>query len=106
VRVAAAEREPVYYRVNHYPRYRGRYDHQQEFALWPVSYTFYDSPKPVYETPTTPVITPLTGNPALPERRSYDGNRRQEDRGRDRHDWGAPRGRKDGGRGHSRFDRM
>ncbi|MDQ5977190.1 MAG: hypothetical protein QG602_162 [Verrucomicrobiota bacterium] len=105
-RVAAAEREPVYYRVNHYPRYRSRYDHQQEFALWPVSYTLYDSPKPVYETPTTPVITPLTGNPALPESRSYDGNRRQEDRGRDRHDWGAQRGRKDGGRGHSRFDRM
>jgi hypothetical protein len=106
-RVAAAEveREPVYYRVRSYPRYRDRYDHQQEFALWPVSYTFDDSPKPVYETPMTPVITPIIGNPALPERRSYDGNKR-ENRGHGRDDHAVPPGRPDWRRGHSRYERM
>ncbi len=105
VAAAEAEREPVYYRVRRYPRYRDRYDHQQEFALWPVSYTFYDSPKPVYETPMTPVISPLTSNPALPERRSYDGNKR-EHRGRGRDDHAVPPGRSDWRRGHPRFERI
>ncbi len=107
VAAAEAEREPVYYRVRSYPRYRDRYDHHQEFALWPVSYTFYDSPKPVYETPTTPVISPLTSNPALPERRNYDRAGRDQwkhDRSDDRRDNSGWRGAEQG-RGHRR-DRM
>lgn len=105
VAAAEAEREPVYYRVRSYPRYRDRYDHHQEFALWPVSYTYYDSPKPVYETPTTPVISPIISNPALPERRSYDGSQR-EHRGRGRDEHAVPPGRADGRRAHSRYERM
>ncbi|RXK55316.1 hypothetical protein ESB00_05305 [Oleiharenicola lentus] len=105
VAAAEAEREPVYYRVRSYPRYRDRYDYHQEFALWPVSYTYYDSPKPVYETPTTPVISPIISSPALPERRSYDGSQR-EHRGRGRDDHAVPPGRSDWRRAHSRYERM
>lgn len=78
-RVAAAEREPVYYRVASYPRYRDRHDRQQEFALWPVSYTYYDAPKPAYETPTTPLVNPFTRDPAQPERRELDRGRGWDD---------------------------
>lgn len=99
-RLAAAEREPVRYRVRSYPSRHGRHDHEREFALWPVSYTYYDAPLPVYTTPTTPLINPFVGDPAQPVRRSYvpaDCDRR----GDDRRDWrGADRGR---GRGRDRM---
>lgn len=104
-RVAAAEREPVYYRVASYPRYRDRYDHHQEFALWPVSYTYFDAPKPVYESPGLPVVGSLTGNPALPERQDYTGRSDRDEWKRELH--GERRGNlgwrgAEPGRGHRR----
>ena len=99
-RLAAAERQPVYHRVHSYPFRYGHHDRQQEFALWPVRYTYYDAPLPAYTTPTEPLINPFRGDPAQPERRSYEPAR--PDRKRDhRPDWrhAGP------GRGHRR-DRM
>jgi hypothetical protein len=93
--LAAAEREPVYYRVRSYPHRYGHHDRHQEFALWPVSYTYYDAPLPAYTTPTTPLINPFRGDPAQPERRDYihpQQNKWQHDKrdGRREHtDWRA-----------------
>lgn len=88
-RLAAAEQEPAYYRVRHYHHY-GRHDRHQEFALWPVSYRYYDGPLPVYTTPTTPLVNPFPRDPAQPERRDY--NHPREDRW-NRHDRGNRDGR-------------
>ncbi len=77
-RLAAAEREPVYYRVRSYPSRYGHRDRHQEFALWPVSYTYYDAPLPAYTTPTTPLINPFTRDPAQPERRDYNPPKRDK----------------------------
>lgn len=105
-RLAQAERAPAsYYRV-HRPYY-GR-DEYHEFALWPVKYTYYDAPLPVYTTPTTPVVDGLRGVP-LPqserwnslrpglERKDREGRWERHDRGNSeghRRDWrGADRGR-------------
>jgi hypothetical protein len=70
-RLAAAESEPVHYRVRTFPTYYGHRPHYREFGLGPITYTFYDAPLPAYVTPTTPVITPLVGDPAQPFRREY-----------------------------------
>lgn len=106
-RLAAAEREPVYHRVRSYPSRYGHRDRHQEFALWPVSYTYYDAPLPACTTPTTPLINPFTRDPAQPERRDY--NRPGRDKWKqDRND---NRGDHPGWRGnersrHHRRDRM
>jgi hypothetical protein len=95
-RLAAAEQPREYYRIRSYPRYGYR---QQEFALWPVRYTYYDAPLPAYTTPTLPSVNPFVGDPAQPERRDYvrGGSGRSEDCG----DWRDSRGR-EGGRGQGR----
>lgn len=106
-RLAAAEREPVHYRVRSYPSRYGHRDRHQEFALWPVSYTYYDAPLPAYTTPTTPLVNPFRGDPAQPERRDYDRPGRDKWK-QDRRD---DRGEHTGWRGnersrHHRRDRM
>ncbi len=54
-RVAAAERQQVYYAVRSFsPRYER--SHCQTTGLGPITYTFFDSPLPPYTTPS--------GNPA------------------------------------------
>jgi hypothetical protein len=94
-RLADAE-EDRYYRVNYHRGYRGYYN---EFALWPVKYTYYDAPLPVYTTPTTPVINAFPNDPRSTEWRApgrdwsddwkYDRRREHRDR---RNDWrGADR---------------
>jgi hypothetical protein len=94
-RLAAAEAEP-FYRVRYHGGYRGYYN---EFALWPVKYTYYDAPLPVYTTPTTPVINAFPDDPRpadwrAPGREWSDNgkdNRRIDYRDR-RYDWrGADR---------------
>ncbi|MFZ5496167.1 MAG: hypothetical protein ACOZE5_12645 [Verrucomicrobiota bacterium] len=103
-RLAAAERAPVvYHRVRPYRGY-GHHDPHHEFALWPVNYTFYDAPLPVYTTPTTPAINPLRGDPAQPPRFEF-GNTDRRRRGTD--ECGGPRDRRGADRGHGRWrDRM
>lgn len=100
-RVAAAEQARDIYRIRSYPRYGyGQHYRSQEFALWPVKYTFYDSPKPAYETPGSSPVSSFRGNLAQPERRDYQPNGR--DRGQDdddgRRDWRSG----DRGRGYRR----
>lgn len=110
-RLAAAEREPVHYRTG-FPIYRGRHDrhhYQQEFALWPVKYTYYDAPLPVYTTPTTPLINPFAHDPAQPARRDRDHDRSKPDNWKHdrRGDRGAHHGWRGVDRGHGRGrDRM
>jgi hypothetical protein len=106
-RLAAAEREPVYYRVRSYPSRYGHRDRHQEFALWPVSYTYYDAPLPAYTTPTTPLINPFRGDPAQPERRDYDRPGRDNWKHDKRYDRREHNGWRGNERGHSqRRDRM
>lgn len=83
-RLAAAESEPVYYRVRTFPTYYGHRRHYREFGLGPITYTFYDAPLPAYVTPTTPVITPLIGDPAQPFRREYSPSRGEQGRQNER----------------------
>jgi len=65
-RLAAAESEPhVQTRIV----YRGWRDRYQEFALWPVRYTFYDAPLPVYTSPTASPVSSFQGDLAQPGRR-------------------------------------
>lgn len=95
-RLEAAEREP-YHRVRHYRGYR---DYYHEFALWPVQYTYYDAPLPVYTTPTTPVI-----NAYPDDSPSFDGRSPGRDTWRDRTDVrGGERDRRPGWRGAERRD--
>jgi hypothetical protein len=106
-RFAAAEREPVHYRVA-YPGYYGRRDRDryQEFGLGPVKYTYFDAPLPVYTTPTMPLINAFQGDPAQPERRDYErgGGHSRRDRDYWRHDDRDDRDRR-GGRGWRDSDR-
>jgi hypothetical protein len=81
-RLAAAEREPVYYRVRSYPVHYGRYHHHKEFGLGPITYTFYDAPLPAYTTPTTPLIDVTPSYPVLP--RLNPSSRSHPDHGKDR----------------------
>lgn len=97
-RFAATEQRPQYRVVRPYARQGRRY--HQEFALGPVTYTYYDAPLPVYTTPTTPLIDPFRGDLAQPERRVYSGQQNKKWGHADRHDhrdhreWrGADRGR-------------
>ncbi|AOS43227.1 hypothetical protein Verru16b_00270 [Lacunisphaera limnophila] len=105
-RFAAAAAAPVHYRVG-YPVYRSRYERQQEFALWPVSYTYYDAPRPIYTTPETPLVSPFTRDLAQPEYRDYRSSERerwQGDKSSERRGHPGWRGA-ESGRG-SRRDRM
>jgi PAS domain-containing protein len=80
-RLAAAEREPVYYRVRSHAVHYGRYHHHKEFGLGPVTYTLYDAPLPAYTTPTTPLIDVTPAYPALP--RLNPSPRSHPDHGKD-----------------------
>jgi len=80
-RLAAAEREPVYYRVRSYPVHYGRYHHPKEFGLGPITYTLYDAPLPAYTTPTTPLIGVTPAYPVLPG--LNPSHRSHPDHGRD-----------------------
>jgi hypothetical protein len=89
-RLADAE-EDRSYRVNYHRGYRGYYN---EFALWPVRYTYYDAPLPVYTTPTTPLINAYPNDPRPYDWRApgrewsedWKNNRRGDGRDR-RSDW-------------------
>jgi len=85
-RDAAAEREkPVYYHIGYSPYRGGRgHDRYRPFGLGTVNYTYYDAPRPVYTTPTSPVINPFSRDPAQPERRDYRGDDSDSSPGR----WG------------------
>jgi hypothetical protein len=87
-RLAAAEREPVFYPIRTYSSYYGRRQYR-ELGFSPITYTFYDAPLPVYTTPTTPLIKPFSGDLAQPERRSHKGSGQQ--------DWSKDRMRDDCG---------
>lgn len=67
-RVAAAEQAPTYHRIAYRPVFRGRYDRQQEFALWPISYTYFDAPRPVYSSPTNAAVNSFSPGSGLPNR--------------------------------------
>ncbi len=106
-RLAASEREPAYYRVRSYPHRYGHSHRHQEFALWPVSYTYYDAPLPAYTTPTTPLINPFRGDPAQPERRDYNPPKRDKWQHDKRDHYREPSGWRGQERGHHhRRDRM
>lgn len=89
-RLAAAGEGP-FYGVRYHGGYRGYY---HEFALWPVKYTYYDAPLPVYTTPTTPVINAFPNDPRSDDWRapgrewseSWKDGRRNDWRDR-RSDW-------------------
>lgn len=99
-RFAATEQLPKYRVVRTHVR-QGRRQHQ-EFALWPVRYTYYDAPLPVYTTPTTPLIDPFRGDLAQPERRVYNGSRPDRWQGPHRSDRPGPCDWRGGDRGHRR----
>lgn len=106
-RLAGAVESPVYYRSGYPVRRSGgdRYHPHHEFALWPVSYTYFDSPLPVYTTPTTPLINPFRGDPAQPERRDFKLGKverwQRDDRGNGENRRGGEAGRGSGReRGH------
>lgn len=63
-RVAAAERQQVFYPVRSFSPYYERHHHRSA-GLGPITYTFFDSALPPYSTPSGNPAGNLTG-PALP----------------------------------------
>lgn len=119
-RLAAAEREPVFYPIRAYPSYYGRRHHHHEFGFNQITYHFNDTSASPYTTPSgSPYTTPsgnpagnLTGavinlpstNPALPGRNNHDWSHRD---GRKRDDCGNRPDRRGADRGRGRgYDRM
>lgn len=53
--------------------YRGRHGRHQEFALWPVSYTYFDAPLPAYTSPTLPLAPVERSGMVKPSSRRDEG---------------------------------